>query len=89
MTITVTQEHIQLGIALSWTDCPVALAIDTANPGRNPVVSRTDVLMSDLNYERVTGCSLRKYHDLPSVATKWIDAFDEGTIGAPFSFTLD
>lgn len=78
MTITVTQDCINEGLAARCTLCPVALAIKK---------------QTGCGYVWVGGYSAYIDHgksiDLPLKARKFIKDFDYGKVRRPFSFELD
>ena len=80
-TINVTQEHIDAGIQSSCKKCPIALALESA--------------LGDEYSANVGGSHFRvgKHRfpgkPLPSVAKRFIQAFDLGFAVSPFSFEIE
>ncbi len=79
-TITVTDEQIEHGVALSSRLCPVSLAFATAG------FPNTDVY---------TGCAIirtpegTKQVPLPDIAALAVEEFDVHGTMSPFSFDID
>ena len=76
MPITVTQEHIKIGVPYSKWECPVALAVSQALGPCWVGVDRIGLLKQDRCYP------------LPTLARDWIHAFDHGRPVEPFSFDV-
>lgn len=83
MTIHVTQDDIDNGVACNTGLCPIAHAIRRAVPGSYWYVGSVEVFHRDLN-----GCRCDEM-DLPVPACEFISAFDEGRPVNPFSFELE
>lgn len=79
MNYTVTQEHIDNGVACSPTHCPVANALH--NPGQTVKVGYYGIDVEVGNIKKL----YRVSHDLRQ---KIVD-FDNGRKVLPFDFTLD
>jgi len=81
-TVSVTAAHIAEGLRDSCELCPVALAIREALPhaGAIYVDSRHVTFGRRGHWTEV---------DLPDAVTSFIEAFDRGTGGWPFTFELD
>lgn len=76
MTITVTQEHIKVGVPFSKWGCAVALAA-YQRLGPCYVGETAIVLLKD-----------NQVFHLPPVAQLWIQRFDRGLPVEPFSFDV-
>jgi hypothetical protein len=82
MEITVTQAHIDAGIAGAPGSCPIALAIKSLKP--EYIKDRR--LGVGLGYVHIPE---RRSIPLPRVARDFIRAFDDGKKVEPFTFTLE
>ena len=80
MKIEVKQEHIDKGIQCSAESCPIARAVK-AKTHRSVYVSD-----NDMHYTRSSGNTVMV--DLPTVAQKFIAAFDKGQKVRPFAFEV-
>jgi hypothetical protein len=76
-TINVTQEHINKGVQVKCTKCPVALAIQDVCKPKSEVHVGVYILIGGL-------CA-----DTPASAIRFIKEFDVFGTGRPFSFDLD
>ena len=77
MRIKVTQDHIRRGLKSNRYSCPIALALNEAGV----VGASVD------NYAVVT--SDGSFHALPTVAAKFIFAFDAGKQVEPLEFDIE
>ena len=80
ITVNVTQEDIETGIANDCLHCPIALAIHRSLPGSVPRVRIGGVTL--------WGCNSSGVATLPDEAQSFIYHFDDGVVGAPFQFIL-
>jgi hypothetical protein len=78
--ISVTAEHIALGIPEDPYCCPLSLAIEKSLPGKYPAVG-IDCVLNELDGNQIA--------DLPQEATSFIIAFDNGDPVVPFTFELE
>lgn len=78
MTIEVTQDDIDSGIARQCRDCPIALAVERAAnvPRRSVVASQYEI--------KIGG----QYFKVPKSALDFINAFDAEMSVKPFTFEL-
>lgn len=79
--ITVTAQHIAEGLQDSCELCPVALAIRDAIRDSGVWVDSRHVTFGKRGHWIEV--------DLPDAVTAFIEAFDRGQGGEPFSFDLD
>lgn len=77
MTISVTQQHIDRGEALSCSRCPIALAISDCFLASCTVLHHS-VCITDLGY-----------YSLPNECNDFITAFDNNQPVSPFTFELE
>lgn len=83
MTITVTQEHIDKGIAWRADSCPIALALrEQVGPGYR--VGRDSIYFGGT-------LGARRIVDLPGQSRQFVKSFDNEGAGAvqPFSFDVE
>ena len=80
LTVQVTQDDIEAGIAGKSSKCPIALAF-------NRVFAIDDALVDNYSFESET--MLGMYFNLPVACNRFISAFDMEESVKPFSFTLN
>lgn len=88
MTINVTQHHIDIGKQQSLDFCPVALAIKDVVGFPWVLVSPGVVFLGGV-IECMRLMGLDKRMPLPEIASRFVEAFDEGDPVAPFQFELE
>lgn len=76
-TITVTQQHIKMGVKHSFTKCPIALALKAQCAENRILVYR--------HYATVNDAAVR----LPLIATAFIQDFDHQRGVEPFTFDVE
>lgn len=78
ITVNVTQEDIDHGVANNCFKCPIARAVERALPGSDPTVRNFVYLYG-------THCGSA---DLPLKAGEFIDRFDNNESVSPLTFDL-
>lgn len=76
ITVTVTQAHIDKGVARECTRCPIALAM-------------IDAGIAEPWVDEVTVCVGAFGVDLPAEAVAFVETFDNGDPVQPFAFELE
>lgn len=76
MKISVTQAHIDTGVPIQCSKCPIALAVG-------------DVVVGEVAVGIRSLCIETYWIDLPSVAQQFIRAYDDGTVVEPFEFEVE
>jgi hypothetical protein len=77
LRVRVLKRHILKGIPASVCSCPIALAVREVGTQKKKV---------SVTFEIQVG---KKYYDLPTVANRFINKFDDGEPVKPFSFTAE
>ena len=83
MRINVTQQHIDKGIARSFINCPVALAIKEHTEFRILVWDFVEL------WDDRSGCRLVTNAKLPERIIDWINDFDRRRKMQPITFELE